>query len=46
VASTLKAGPVTQGLPPEMFEARNYGVNLFQAGRRNGPGTPDAGSRK
>jgi hypothetical protein len=29
-----------------MFEARNNGVNLFQAGRRNGPGTPDPGMRK
>jgi hypothetical protein len=29
-----------------VFASRNYGVNLFQAGRRNGPGTPDPGMRK
>jgi hypothetical protein len=37
---------VTQGLPESVFTARDYGVNLFQAGRRNGPGTPDPGMRK
>jgi hypothetical protein len=24
-----------------VYAVRQYGVNLYQAGRRNGPGTPD-----
>jgi hypothetical protein len=29
-----------------VFVAREYGVNLYQAGRKNGPGTPEGGMRK
>jgi hypothetical protein len=46
VAARPSAAPVTQGLPAPVFATRDLGVNLFPAGRRNGPGTPDPDMRK
>ena len=39
-AARETAKPNSQGAAPRVFAVQEYGVNLYQAGRRNGPGTP------
>jgi hypothetical protein len=46
VALRQTAAPNTQGAPAQVFAVREHGVNLFQAGRGNGPGTPEPGARR
>jgi len=46
VAPRQTAAPSTQGAPAQVFAVREHGVNLFQAGRGNGPGTPEPGVRR
>jgi hypothetical protein len=48
-APAARAGsgaPNTDGGPAQVFAVQGDGVNLFQAGRRNGPGTPEPGQRR
>jgi hypothetical protein len=39
-AARETAKPNSQGAAPRVFAVQEHGVNLYQAGRRNGPGTP------
>jgi hypothetical protein len=43
---TGSGAPYTDGGPAPLFKVQGDGVNLYQAGRRNGPGTPDAGQAR